>query len=287
MSYLNHRGAKGTERVFLCVLCVLAVSFLISCQPTPTPLPVDIPPQDTETLAPDAATAQPLRYALDMNTAGLITEGELAQIRASAQVDVLTTPINAADLGVRYDLMAGYGDLPGGTRSPVIIHVALIVQPTRPPLDNPAIASVLRHSINPQSLVADLQIPGVEASPDESAPASQIRLELANAGWPDGFNLALAQVALPGAKAIIDQLATAGMTGGAPLMAETDIQTAFTSAKLDAAVIGWRTPEERQSWAALVGENNVIDLYSIPISYLAVDGLNITFSEEGWPLIHQ
>jgi hypothetical protein len=48
--------------------------------------------------------------------------------------------------------------------------------------------------------------------------------------------------------------------------------------------VTWTAPETKQAWAARVGDANVVDLYTLPISFWAADGLNITFTQGGWPL---
>src|SRR5512145_2156078 len=147
---------------------------LTACEPEPTPFPVDVPLAETAVLTPppavtlEATSAAPgvVRYALAANTTGLVAD--LPLLAASAQVETLTEPVNPADLGLRYDLIAAYGDLPGSARSPVMPHVALIINPAAPPLDNPELVAVIRRSLNPNEMLETLNLPGAVPEPAET-----------------------------------------------------------------------------------------------------------------------
>jgi hypothetical protein len=58
----------------------------------------------------------------------------------------------------------------------------------------------------------------------------------------------------------------------------------FNAGLFHIALITWATPEQRRTWTDLAGDTNVFDLFTLPISYLAVDGLNINFAPDGFPL---
>ena len=241
---------------------------------------MDIPTIDNATPLPgDAPT---IRYALAANTVGFVSD--LSLIQASAQVEQLTEPIDANDLGNRYDLLAAYGDLPAGIRSPVTPHVALVVNPATHPLDDPFLMNIFYRSLNPQAIIDTLAIPGTVADTREASTPTTLRTELANAGWPDGLSLSMAFADTPGAPQIITQLQAAGIQARLSPMGESEIRKAFDEGYIQAALIAWKSPEERTEWVDRFGDVNVIDLYSIPISYIAVPELRITFTPGGWPL---
>ncbi len=84
--------------------------------------------------------------------------------------------------------------------------------------------------------------------------------------------------------AVADQLDAAGI-GTRVLALETDeVKTVFESGRVHLALMAWTSEDDRAAWAALAGEANVIDLYSLPISYKALPEFTITITPGGWPL---
>jgi hypothetical protein len=252
---------------------------IVGCTPDATPFPVDIP---TITSTPPLSSQSTLRYALSANTENLVSD--LAAIQAAAQVEQLTEPINGDDLGSRYDLVVAYGDLAGGIRSPIVHHIALILNSSIAPLDNAILINILRRSLNPQEIVTALEMSGAEANAFESASPMILRTELANAGWPDGLSLILAYAYTPGITNVSEQLQVAGIRAQLLALPDNEISIAFEEGRIQAALIAWKTPEEREDWVSRFGSDNVIDLYSVPISYLAISGLEVEFTTSGWPL---
>jgi hypothetical protein len=265
--------------LILVIIAIGALSFA-ACTPEATPFPVDMPTPETATMP--AGSASNIRYALAANTEGYMSE--LSLIQAAAQVEQLTEPIDAGELGSRYDMVVAYGDLPDGVRSPVTPHIALVVRPAIPPLDDPFLLTILYSSLNPQAIVDTLDIIGAVADiRDPSLPAA-LRTELANAGWPDGLSLSIAYADTPGAVEVANDLEAAGIQVRLWLMRQKEMSGAFDEGLIQGALIAWKTPEERAEWVERFGEANVIDFYSIPISYLAIPGMEVTFTPGGWPL---
>lgn len=259
----------------------MVLIFLAACGPEPTPFPVDV--LDTPTPLP-AETAAPagIRYALDANTTGAVAD--LAQLAAAAAVETLAGAVNPADLGMRFDLAAAYGDLPGGTRSPVTPHVALVVDTRRPPLDDPLFADALRQALDPPAIITALNLAGASADFSGAGDRAAVRSALANAGWPDGVAARLGYGAAPGAQVIAEQLRAYGIHAEVIALDAAALLSALSDGSIQIALIAWTRADERQSWVNAVGETNVIDLFSVPISYLAVEGLEISFTPAGWPL---
>jgi hypothetical protein len=264
------------------VSAVSAVVFclcIVGCTPDATPFPVDIP---TISSTPLPGSQSTLRYALAANTENLVSD--LAVMQAAAQVEQLTEPINTDDLGSRYDLVVAYGDLAEGIHSPIVHHIALILNPSIAPLDNAILINILRRSLNPQNIVTALEMAGAEANVFESASPMTLRTELANAGWPDGLSLILAYAYTPGIANVSEQLQQVGIKAQLLALTENEIGVAFEEGRIQAALMVWKTPEERQDWVSRFGSDNVIDLYSVPISYLAISGLKVEFTASGWPI---
>jgi hypothetical protein len=284
---LNHRDTESTEnsRKSLCDLsasvvhfifsCLLVTTVLTACQPKPTPFPVDIPP--TPTLTPVPGAPNPIRYALAANTAGLVADMNL--IAASGSIEQLTADPNPADIGARFDVIAAYGKWPDAAESPVLPRVALVIHSTLAPFDDPAVVDVVRRALNPSTIVSSLEIPGAEAAPIATAAPIELRTALANAGWPDGFDVIITYTPIAGLTQITEQFAAIGINSQFVPLANSKWE------RVHLAIITWATPEERAEWATRAGaDSNVIDLFSLPISYWAAREFSITFTPGGWPL---
>jgi hypothetical protein len=220
--------------------------------------------------------------ALAPNTSGFVADLDL--IAALAQVEYLTQAVNQEEPGVRYDLIAAYGDWSGFTLSSKTPHIALIINTRTPPLDDPLIAGIVRRSIDPQAVVDTLAIPGAAADAAEVSPPALLRTELANLGRPDGLEVGLAYAYTPGIGQIADQLQAAGIESRVFALTADETRRLFDANRLNLALVSWTTADERQTWVTRAGEINVIDLYLLPISYRAVPDLTISISPGGWPL---
>lgn len=262
----------------VCALLACLCVCLAACEPEATPMPV-IPPTSAPP-TPTPGAPQPIRYAITAETAALIPD--LTDLEAAADLTLLTEPLAPADFDGRYAIIAAYGDQPGWTRAPVVPQVALVINPAAPPLDTPELAAALRLALFPDELSAALNIPGAEAAALNSATRTSIREQLANAGYPDGFDVRLAAAA-PGADAVVAQLAALHIGAQRVDLPAGDIAAALAAGQIHAALVVW-AGAERDSWTAQVGADNVIDLYTLPISYWTIEGLSITFTEAGFPI---
>lgn len=259
---------------------VVAIGLLMArCQPEATPLPASLLSVPTET--PTPAPFRPIRYGLLANTGGSFSDFD--QLAASADVEVLDRDVQPGDLGERFDLVAGYGLRPGWILSPSPLRVALVVNSTRFPLDDPAIADAMRRSVNPQTVVSALRLDGAEPGALTSASPSQLKATLANAGWPDGFDVVLGHDA-PGATWVTDQLEIPGLEVHSRPLAGEQLEAAFADQRVHLALVAWTDAADRAVWTDRAGDANVLDLYTIPISYWAAEGLTITFTPGGWPV---
>ena len=258
------------------IVAFTLIFLLVACESEATPFPVDIPP--TETPIPIPTDIPQLRYALASNMLGFIPE--LYLIRSTALVEQLTESINPDDLGQRYDIIVSFGELAGWTTIETPIQVSVVFSE----MLNASFRDVIQQVINPQSIVADLGMPGAIANYSESASYEQVRSELANSGFPDGFSIIIAYAYTPGIASVVAQLGVVNVDVQIQLFANSDILESFGNQETQVALITWITAEDRQVWVDRFGANNVIDLYSLPISYRAVDGLQISINENGLPL---
>jgi hypothetical protein len=260
---------------------VLLSFFLVSaaCTPEATPFPVDAPTPVSGSSSSDQSI---IRYALAPNTSDLVSD--IALIEKSAQIEQLDAAIDPADLGNRFDIVVTYGDIPGGTRSPITPHIALVINPSVLPWSDLNILSIFRHSLDTAKITQAIDIMGIIAESATSEPSSEIRSQLANAGWPDGLSFNFGIAYAPGGEQIINQWQTAGIDAQQTIMPENEIQGDLIKGRLQAGLIIWTTPDEREIWVKQFGKENVIDLYSLPISYLSIPELHVTFTSDGWPL---
>lgn len=262
------------------LILLLLTIILAACEPEATPIPAFIAP--TATLPIEPTAPPPLRYAFGANTAGKIADLDL--IESSGLMIQLETDGDGSGLGIEYDLVAAYGLWPGWVPSPVMPHVSLIVNTKLAPLDDPLLANLARLAVNPVTILAAQSLPGAAADPVEAAPQEKLRAELANLGFPDGFALNIAAMPIPGAEAVIDQLAAANFEGKTAFLEADTLQTVVEANQVHLAVIHWTTQEDRAGWVEQMGGENVIDLYTTPISYLALPELTVNITRGGWPL---
>lgn len=260
----------------LAIFCftLLLALFASACGPEPTPFPVDNPP--TATPEPPPATPEPIRYALAPNTTARIPDR--VQIDRSAQIEQLTEPFTGDFATSGFDIIVSYGDIPGWTRIDPPQTIALVIHGIAP-----EIASIIRRAIDPQSVVNALELPGAAALPTTLTPFNDLRVELANAGRPDGLTLRLIHTYVPGIETIVDQLAAANITVIVNTATHSNAQIALESNEAQVGVITWTTPDTRQLWEEIEAAE-ITNLYTVPLSYLAAPGLTITYTPGGWPL---
>lgn len=252
------------------VIAICLIFLLAACEAEPTPFPVELPPTPEPTLAPTAIPA--VRYGLDANTAGFVPD--LAEIEARAVL--FTEAMNPADLGARFDLIAAYGSLDGWLHVPQTPTVTLIVNPAAV---SPEVVSIILRGVDPGAVVTGLGIPGAMVVENLSIPPDDLLNELANLGSPDGLGLAMGVTYIPGASMIQAQLAAININTRIVMVSHTEIEQAFANNQIQLALISWTdTPPD------LFSVENMINLYRLPISYLAVDGLNISFTRGGFPI---
>lgn len=257
------------SRYLLLALCCLLVA---ACEAEATPFPVDLPTPPTAPPTPAV-----IRYALAANTTN--TVADMTLLERSATITQLTEPVNPAELGTTYDLIAAYGIYPDTARSPASVTYTLLINTALPPLNE--VTNSLLQSLDTVSLTAALDIPGAQpiAPETDSRPTlPSIRATLANAGWPDGFNLIVAHDPIPGAEALTVHFSRLNV-----ILNPVPIPDTF--ARIHLALVTWTATDERDTWIQWAGPGaQAIDLFALPISYWAMPDLTITYSPQGWPV---
>lgn len=276
------------------LICLLIC--LTGCGAAATPFPVDFAADaagvaadtpafsSTEALNPESSrtTASAIRYGLAPNLKAV--QLDFALLGGALQISQLDEDAQLAQIGSAYDIVVAYGDLPNGQRSPVSHHVALIINPNIPPFTDPTRLAIVRTILDAAELSGQLTIAGVEFAALAGSPAGSVRIELANAGTPDGIRTVIGVLGLPAEGLMLQQLNAAGISTRALRLTRDQIDRAIQESVLNLAIIQWTTPAERAAWVARVGEANVLDVLTLPISYIAMPDLQVTFNEDGWPV---
>jgi len=292
-------GLLADIRTRCCVpLMVALIVLLAACEPAPTPFavvpPTPTPPPEiavvTSTPAPEntaeaaAPAAAGLRYGIAPNMQGSILA--LAALEATGEIIPLAD-LESSALGRDYEMLIAYGALEGWQQSPVIPTVTLLLNVNAPPLNDNAVADLIGRSLNPAQIVDQTGISGFNPAALEALAPLQFRTDMANAGHPDGLALVLGHTFIPGAMTIAQQWAQVNIETRVLARAEAEIAAQFESGDMQLALIAITSPEQRREWTARLGERSVIALYTMPISYQVVEGLPITFTPDGLPIVER
>lgn len=258
---------------------VAACAFILSmsaCGPDPTPLPIDLPPPTST----PAAVAENRTYtlAVEARLLPLIPEADLrAAARSSEVVRVETAAALSPETNTAVDLLVGLGDFPGSNRTALAIPLWLAVNSEVAPLDQDVIAARVYEMLNTIDLREAL--PGAaQAGLISAVDPFQIRSDLANSGFPDGFALSLASINAPGAEAIAQSLQQYGLD--VRISPQTD-GTTYNGSALTLFIDVQNHAQMTQRF----GNTAIVELARLPVSYRANGGLTIALTENGWPLL--
>ncbi len=217
-----------------------------------------------------------IRYAFAANTMGTLPNP--AALYPQADITQLTETVNLADLGTRFDIIITLGAYADAVPSPTLLNVALLINENLPPLTNPDLIDIFMRSIDPTQIVQQLDIPEIRLTSPASTQPINLQAELANAGWPDGFELRLAHDSALGHDALQAYFQPFNIN-----LIAVPLSTDFGQTNL--TLITWSTMRERNQWATMVNhETYMVDLFGLPISYWAVPELEVTFTPQGWPI---
>lgn len=244
------------------VLCGLLAA---ACEPEATPLPVILPTLPSAATATPLPETQPLRYALAPDVANFLSADDERLISADALILPLDAPPTTDALGTDYEILVALSAFPESSEAPAPLRVVLRLNTALAPLDDPEIAAIVRQAVNPQTFASALGFP-TEQSGDTPAPET-LRASLANAGYPDGFDLTLATDFTADAETIMQNLSA--------LRLEVRLATADEDAHLTLT----SAPSSAES------SSEIIELLTVPIYYSAVPGLDVKFTPAGFPII--
>lgn len=268
-------------KTYVLKLILFSALLLAACSAEPTPLPIT-PPTDTPapTVEGDTGVIIPfdLRIALAPNMIGAVPAADLAALRAAGQVDQLQASVDPASyVGASADLYVEYGDgLTGGTVAPTRYQVIAVINSSLAPLDDSAVATILRE------LLANSAASLTSTPPADTL--SVLRGRLANAGYPDGFNLTLGAVDAYNVEQIRAGFSEYQIDVIRTDMAADAALAGYANDELHLVIVGYTLDSDRAVWVERAGAENVIDLFSLPISYLAAPGITVSFSAGGYPV---
>ncbi len=278
---IHHLGRSIVGRSYrIGLLTLLGLTIFSACQPEATPVANLAPPTATpdivETIAP------PVHYVLGTHIQNMDSIRD--EITESALLIPASGLTEESLLGTDYDIIADYGTVEGWEQSPVIPTVSLIINPNLAPLNDDTIANVIRSGIDGVRIVNQTNISGTLPLAISTIRLTSLKTEFANMGYPDGFELQMSIAEIPNSDAIVNELRDLNIDLQLTQDTIEDTVIQLTNNRLHLAVIKWHDVSEKALWTSAVGEMNVIDLYQLPISYLASPELTITFADNGFPI---
>jgi len=251
-------------------LLILLGLFIAGCEAQATPIAALITPTDTP--PPTTVPLPELRYAVASNLVPYA--GNLEQTVAFEVYDS-NLPLS------EYDVVVAYGVYDGWQQAPQSHRVSLVLNPNLPPFDDATIRGMIPQIIDIQAVLDTIAIPGVQQTAVLTVQSSTVlRTELANAGYPDGFPVTLATEVVPAVDILIGQLSQLALD--VRLIEISD--TVLSDNQAHMLLFMWSQESERATWSAQVGDENVIDLWTMPISYVTAEGIQVEFNENGLPI---
>ena len=229
---------------------LLALGLLAACEARPTPFPVDLPPSPTPTTDPaDAPTdPPPLRAALPVAMGASAPAAPIPDLL----IDYYEADPPLEALGPVYALIIATGPVEGAQQV-TLPGVLLRLNSARSPFDDPAVVAAVEAHFAPD---ADLRA---------------AREALANAGWPDGFELLLNAADTPALAAVVDQLE------------RLNIDARTTAARPADHMNLWLHTEATEPPSASFTRQIIVS--QITLSYWASPDIEVRFSAQGWPQV--
>ncbi|MDZ4671952.1 MAG: hypothetical protein SH821_13860 [Phototrophicales bacterium] len=273
MRLLTHFFLMGMMIVVLC-----------ACEGQATPFPAQIATAtpDSASIAqtpiPSTPEAPLIRYAIDPSLANIPI-----QLEGNYQIINATAPIFASDVGVAYDIAIGFAGAEGWQASPIPVSIGLLLHPTAD------FSDILWRATDPPAFIEQLGINEITPLHDSTTPMSILRTDMANLGKPDGFTVNMGIIGIIGEDVLRRQLGALFIeTQTVNLSTSTSTEerlTAWQSGEIDLMLVSWFTDAEKAEWVALVGEANLLPLFSVPIGYITRPDLAISLSAQGLPQV--
>ncbi len=262
-------------RILSVVMIVLALCVLSACEQEATPFPIEIPP--TETPTPPESSLPPVRYGIADNASAIVPN-----LGTNTEVEIISGTIDPNRLNSEFDLLLTFGEVDSWTPSSTLT-VGLIQLPLTPPELN----NIVTNAIVPQQIIDALSISGGTALYTPSKTSIELRDELANMGRPDGFSLSIGYINVPGAQSIPNQFSLINIDNRAETMSLDDIREALRTNALQIGIVVWSDDSEHNTWAEDFPDATILDLYTLPLSYVVVPDYTINSGALGFPIINR
>ncbi|MEQ8672673.1 MAG: hypothetical protein RLP44_26090 [Aggregatilineales bacterium] len=260
-------------RIFSTVLILLSLLLLSACEQEATPFPIELPATETPALAENSLP--PLRYGVSVNATNIIPA-----LGSNSELVIISEAIDPNQLGSSFDLLLTFGQVDGWTQG-TPITVSLILLPLQPPELN----IIVSDSISAQEIIDSLAVFGGTSLYNPARVKTELRDELANMGRPDGFSLSIGYINVPGAEFISSQFSAVNIDTRAEPLSLQDIRNGLQNNMLQIGVVVWSSEDERNSWMTEFPDATLLDLYSLPISYLVVPEYTVEFGTLNFPII--
>ncbi len=277
ISSLSRRDGIYAVRMILIAWTLL---FLTACESEPTPFPAQIVTSTPDTTitentpVPVTPSVSAIRYGIDpsLSNISLMIDANYIQILSQA-------PITNADLDVTYDLALRLGDADGWSRLPNPITIGVILRPSY------AFADLIWRAIDPPEWIDTIGIHGALPLHDGTTPIIILRTDMANLGKPDGFTLNMGVQNMIGEAQIQTQLGALFIETRPIALSNENRLDLWNNGAVDMMLVSWLSESEKIAWVNLVGEANLLPLFTAPMSYIASSNLNVILSENGLPQV--
>lgn len=250
---------------------------LVGCDASSTPVPAVVPPTVTPVPAVDNTQPPPLRYGLSPLLQDNLDETTLQSLREIALVEAWTP----SDDPAAYDIVAAYGREEGWEVAPTGHDLILLFNQSLSPLDNASMATTIQRALDTQQLADATGITGVVPGANAIDREVSLRAELANMGYPDGFELVLAHTHALTLDSLQAQLAAVNIDSRTVLIDITDVPDVLDNNR---AHLVLALTASQDQLAALRESMYSAQLYVLPIRYIARDDLTLTFTPQGLPV---
>ncbi len=258
---------------------ILLILLLAGCGDAPTPLPVDLPPTTTPTLEAGEVTQSlptTARILLDYKLDTALPDADRAMLEAAGVIlenaptnrmlDGMVIDLAPTEVFVRFENPNLDDD--ALTRSPNMLNRSVALNSAAPPFDQEPVRHLFWESFTFTPL--------------------DPRVVLAQAGYPDGFDLrALAVNGFDLVAYDLQMLYAEPLNS--PVMVESvsqdDAQQLFNGDRFHLAIFSWGDPAVRELWMTLAGAENVIDMPPVSLLYQVGSGITVTeFTPGGFPI---
>lgn len=246
---------------------------MLGCEAQSTPIAsISTPTDAPQATSAPAVSIPDFRYGVVGNLASFLTNSD-----ENINFEVIDASSNLDD----FDIVVAYGIYEGWQQSPQSHRISMALNPNLTPLDNQRIRDLIPQMIDAQVLVSAIGIDGVQtltaSTPDSAGVARTI---LANEGYPDGLELILAT----DVDLALDNLVAQFSARSIALRLINIDEAVFGENQAHLAIFLWSQDSERETWISEVGAENIIDLWTIPISYISSSELPLSFTENGLPI---